>query len=80
MLNSQTNEEINIGFSHIAGLSISKESCGELTLKKSFESRLIDKKREQKLIARTIDRHIMPLFCVFYFIDFLDRTNIGNAR
>ncbi|KAG0739624.1 hypothetical protein G6F57_011692 [Rhizopus arrhizus] len=79
MLNSQTNEEINIGFSHIAGLSISKESCGELTLKKPFESRLIDKKREQKLIARTIDRHIMPLFCVFYFIDFLDRTNIGNA-
>ncbi|KAI7901670.1 major facilitator superfamily domain-containing protein [Cokeromyces recurvatus] len=38
-----------------------------------------DKEVEEKVITRIIDRHMMPLFCVFYFMDFLDRANIGNA-
>ncbi|OBZ88861.1 hypothetical protein A0J61_03089 [Choanephora cucurbitarum] len=38
-----------------------------------------DKEAAMKAITRTIDLHIMPLFCVFYFMDFLDRANIGSA-
>ncbi|KAI9498837.1 major facilitator superfamily domain-containing protein [Zychaea mexicana] len=34
---------------------------------------------EEKKIVRALDRHLMPLFCVFYFTDYLDRANIGNA-
>jgi hypothetical protein len=37
-----------------------------------------DKKEEKKLIKK-LDLHILPLFCLFYFADFLDRANIGNA-
>lgn len=35
--------------------------------------------KEEKKITRTIDRHMMPLLCLFYFMDYLDRANIGNA-
>ncbi|KAG0767996.1 hypothetical protein G6F57_003513 [Rhizopus arrhizus] len=34
---------------------------------------------EQKRLLRKLDLRIMPLFCLFYFVDFLDRANIGNA-
>ncbi|SAM00621.1 hypothetical protein [Absidia glauca] len=34
---------------------------------------------EEKRIVRALDKHMLPLFCVFYFTDFLDRANIGNA-
>ncbi|KAI8089247.1 major facilitator superfamily domain-containing protein [Halteromyces radiatus] len=34
---------------------------------------------QEKKIVRRLDWRIMPLFCVFYFADFLDRANIGNA-
>ncbi|KAI8639979.1 major facilitator superfamily domain-containing protein [Parasitella parasitica] len=40
---------------------------------------IVDKDTEQKKITRIIDSRMMPLFCVFYFMDFLDRANIGNA-
>lgn len=42
-------------------------------------SQIKDRQSEEKKILRTLDRHMMPLFCVFYFVDFLDRANIGNA-
>lgn len=35
---------------------------------------------EEKEIVRALDRRMLPLFCVFYFTDFLDRANIGNAK
>lgn len=38
----------------------------------------IDEKAEKALIKK-LDWHILPLFCLFYFADFLDRANIGNA-
>ncbi|KAI9265255.1 major facilitator superfamily domain-containing protein [Phascolomyces articulosus] len=34
---------------------------------------------EEKKIVRALDKHMLPLFCVFYFTDYLDRANIGNA-
>ncbi|CAO3698312.1 unnamed protein product [Rhizopus stolonifer] len=38
----------------------------------------VDRAEEKKLV-RKLDLRIMPLFCLFYFADFLDRANIGNA-
>ncbi|KAI8875131.1 MFS general substrate transporter [Backusella circina FSU 941] len=38
----------------------------------------INKDEEKKLLSK-LDWHILPLFCTFYFADFLDRANIGNA-
>ncbi|KAI9358363.1 major facilitator superfamily domain-containing protein [Pilaira anomala] len=38
-----------------------------------------NREEEEKKILRALDIRIMPLFCVFYFVDFLDRANIGNA-
>ncbi|PNS19220.1 hypothetical protein CAC42_2397 [Sphaceloma murrayae] len=34
----------------------------------------------QKRIVRKIDWHILPWVCVSYLINYLDRTNLGNAR
>ncbi|KAI8977614.1 major facilitator superfamily domain-containing protein [Mycotypha africana] len=50
----------------------------------SSSSVLSDDSREQreaegKQITRIIDIRLMPLFCVFYFMDHLDRANIGNV-
>lgn len=39
----------------------------------------IDSGKEQKLV-RKFDFRLMPLFCVLYFLSFLDRSNIGNAK
>ncbi|ORE07999.1 MFS general substrate transporter [Rhizopus microsporus var. microsporus] len=38
----------------------------------------INELNEKKLVKK-LDLRIMPLFCLFYFADFLDRANIGNA-
>lgn len=38
-----------------------------------------DKAAEERRITRIIDFRMMPLFCIFYFMDYLDRANIGNA-
>lgn len=35
--------------------------------------------QDEKKLVRKLDYRIMPLFCLFYFADFLDRANIGNA-
>lgn len=34
---------------------------------------------DEKRLLRKLDLHLIPLFCAFYFVDFLDRSNIGNA-
>lgn len=34
----------------------------------------------EKEITRIVDWHLMPLICIFYFMDYLDRANMGNAR
>ncbi|KAI9263090.1 major facilitator superfamily domain-containing protein [Sporodiniella umbellata] len=36
-------------------------------------------KLELQKITRIIDLRLMPLICVFYFMDYLDRANMGNA-
>lgn len=39
----------------------------------------VDTVDEEKKILKALDLRMMPLFCIFYFVDFLDRANIGNA-
>ncbi|WWC95607.1 hypothetical protein V866_002472 [Kwoniella sp. B9012] len=39
----------------------------------------IDDKFEKRLV-RKIDRRIMPLICLAYLLNYIDRTNLGNAR
>lgn len=38
-----------------------------------------ERRQDEKRLIRTLDWHILPLFCTFYFVDYLDRANIGNA-
>lgn len=49
-----------------------------ISLKDTSEVLYIDEAAEKKLVMK-LDLHILPLFCLFYFADFLDRANIGNA-
>lgn len=42
-------------------------------------SRDLEEEEEEKAVVRALDRRMLPLFCVFYFTDYLDRANIGNA-
>ncbi|ORY93357.1 major facilitator superfamily domain-containing protein [Syncephalastrum racemosum] len=53
-----------------------KEFADNSTIATSIS--VVDPDQERRLVRR-IDLHILPLFCVFYFADFLDRSNIGNA-
>ena len=46
---------------------------------KDILANMIDRQAEEKKIVRALDLRMMPLFCVFYFTDYLDRANIGNA-
>lgn len=51
--------------------------------RKKFDNEQLDvpiDREEEKEIVRALDRRMLPLFCVFYFTDFLDRANIGNAK
>lgn len=67
-INNETkNVELESGFSTVA---LSNDNKDEVVY--------VDKKEEKKLIKK-LDLHILPLFCLFYFADFLDRANIGNA-
>jgi len=34
---------------------------------------------ESLRIRRKIDRHIMPLMCILYWIQFMDKTTLGSA-
>lgn len=43
------------------------------------QQQLSDREYEEKKIVQALDRRMLPLFCVFYFTDYLDRANIGNA-
>jgi hypothetical protein len=63
--------ELDFGFSCV---SLTNNNDG-LDCKEVF---YINDQDEKKLVRR-LDLHIMPLFCLFYFADFLDRANIGNA-
>ncbi|KAI8068724.1 major facilitator superfamily domain-containing protein [Gongronella butleri] len=46
---------------------------------KELVANMIDREKEEKKIVRALDLRMMPWFCLFYFTDFLDRANIGNA-
>ncbi|KAI9275565.1 major facilitator superfamily domain-containing protein [Phascolomyces articulosus] len=38
-----------------------------------------ERKKQERQLVRKIDLHVMPLFCLFYFVDYLDRSNVSNA-
>lgn len=43
------------------------------------EDPVTDEAEQERKLVKALDRRLLPLFCVFYFTDFLDRANIGNA-
>jgi hypothetical protein len=59
-------------------ISQDEDPATEIT-DKELISQIQDRHLEEKNILKTLDRRMMPLFCLFYFVDFLDRANIGNA-
>ncbi|KAL9542748.1 hypothetical protein MBANPS3_008457 [Mucor bainieri] len=65
--------EFDSGFS-----CVSLENSSSPSFADTKDVQHIDPQDEKKLV-RTLDIRIMPLFCLFYFADFLDRANIGNA-
>ncbi|CAM1508803.1 Fc.00g056510.m01.CDS01 [Cosmosporella sp. VM-42] len=40
---------------------------------------ILDPEKEKKLV-RKCDRHVLPCVTLIFFLSFLDRTNIGNAK
>ena len=34
---------------------------------------VLDTKDEEKKVVRALDRHMLPLFCIFYFTDYLGK-------
>ncbi|KAI8387441.1 major facilitator superfamily domain-containing protein [Blakeslea trispora] len=56
-------------------------NCSSITLEGSSKSdqTCTLSKQDEKRLVKALDLRIMPLFCLFYFADFLDRANIGNA-
>lgn len=49
------------------------------TSEKTVSEPIKEEINERRLI-RKIDLHVIPIVVLFYFLSFLDRTNIGNAR
>ncbi|KAI7878513.1 MFS general substrate transporter [Lichtheimia hyalospora FSU 10163] len=43
------------------------------------EDLVTDEVEQERKLVKALDMRLLPLFCVFYFTDFLDRANIGNA-
>lgn len=58
----------------------SQEEEQSIATDEELIAQIEDIELEEKRILKTLDRRMMPLFCIFYFVDFLDRANIGNAR
>ncbi|KAJ5298256.1 uncharacterized protein N7443_006376 [Penicillium atrosanguineum] len=56
-----------------------KEDVGPRTLEPVLETTAEEEKQERVLI-RKIDLHILPFVVLLYLFSFLDRVNIGNAR
>ncbi|KAI8070524.1 major facilitator superfamily domain-containing protein [Gilbertella persicaria] len=56
-----------------------KIECGINSFEKSEAEFTASMSQDEKKLVRRLDLRIMPLFCLFYFADFLDRANIGNA-
>ncbi|KAF5355607.1 hypothetical protein D9757_012906 [Collybiopsis confluens] len=46
----------------------------------SQEPQIRENSEIEKTVWRKMDWHIIPIVAMFYFLSFLDRTNIGNAR
>ncbi|CAO3682917.1 unnamed protein product [Rhizopus stolonifer] len=72
-LNGSQEEGSGISSTHAGS---NKKACEKID---RVEYQPEDREKQEKIISRTIDRRMMPLFCLFYFMDFLDRANIGNA-
>ena len=41
---------------------------------------VVQQQVNERILVRKIDLHVIPVVVLFYFLSFLDRTNIGNAR
>ncbi|KAI8149048.1 major facilitator superfamily domain-containing protein [Fennellomyces sp. T-0311] len=39
----------------------------------------LEEEKKERQLVRKFDLHVIPLFCIFYFMDHLDRQNISNA-
>lgn len=57
-----------------------EEGAQSIATDEELIAQIENRDMEEKNILKTLDRRMMPLFCIFYFVDFLDRANIGNAR
>ncbi|CED82688.1 Permease of the major facilitator superfamily [Phaffia rhodozyma] len=44
------------------------------------QSVLLERSEEEKRLVRKIDKRLMPMFWVMYVLNYIDRTNIGNAK
>lgn len=62
-------------------VTLADPACSDYDYNKGQHDDNVEEKRqeEEKRLIKTLDWHILPLFCIFYFVDFLDRANIGNA-
>ncbi|KZZ92846.1 Major facilitator superfamily domain, general substrate transporter [Moelleriella libera RCEF 2490] len=54
-------------------------AAGSVTNVDDFASDIVVDPIIEKRILRRLDASLAPLFCVLYFLSYLDRSNIGNA-
>ncbi|KAH8593025.1 putative vitamin H transporter [Bisporella sp. PMI_857] len=68
--------------SHIemdAGATKSGVTAEELEIQQALRNYVPGTEAEKKL-RRKIDLHLMPILWIMYILNYIDRTNIGNAR
>ncbi|KAH6703189.1 major facilitator superfamily domain-containing protein [Leptodontidium sp. MPI-SDFR-AT-0119] len=69
-------------FLHVE-VEASATSCGvtaeEIELQQALRDYIPETDAEKKL-RRKIDLHLMPILWIMYILNYVDRTNIGNAR
>ncbi|KAG1449087.1 hypothetical protein G6F56_008753 [Rhizopus delemar] len=78
MINSSSTLTDSTKFEDVHEKQTRKDSC-EDSVGVYFDTNAKVDRAEEKKLVRKLDLRIMPLFCLFYFADFLDRANIGNA-
>jgi len=81
IININMTEEIKLSDNKHPSLEVKEGSFKDSSLAEIQDDATlyIDPAEEAKLVKK-LDRYIMPLFSLIYFLSFLDRSNIGNAR
>ncbi|WWD16921.1 hypothetical protein CI109_101353 [Kwoniella shandongensis] len=54
--------------------------AGDLSKIDDREYEYVSGSDEEKRLVRKIDRHLLPMLWIMYVFNYLDRTNIGNAK